>query len=110
MVIYLYYIYIGNIFPLVLGTGLKHASPLQLKCVIATILLCGFASGLTLTFTWSITFAGLSYPLYITFFLLGVCASTSNVTHYTFVSLFPIKVRITEYRYTRCSGCIYLLL
>ena len=79
----------GNIVPLFLGLTIKENSP-SLQFAIYSILYIGLITGIILAVVWdqsvSIANTKVSLPLFIMFFIIGACASSSNVTHYTFVS------------------------
>jgi hypothetical protein len=81
----------GNIVPLVVGIILNKSIPETVKILIRAILITGLCTGLLMGFLWNITIptgsSRTSWPLFILFFIVGACASSSNVTHYTFVSL-----------------------
>lgn len=85
----------GNIFPLLIGYSLKNASLEVLSLSIQCILVLGFVTGILMAFFWdiSVEISGkqVSLPLYILFFVIGACSSTSNVTHFTFVSTYDAK-------------------
>lgn len=80
----------GNVFPLVIGYLLEQSTKLQLKRLILGILSLGLTTSILLAICWSdvVSFnsTNVSLPLYILFFIVGVCSSTSNVTHFMFVS------------------------
>jgi hypothetical protein len=82
----------GNLSPLVLGFILRNASALFLRNVIKGILVLGLVTGILMSILWDVTVMissnQISLPLYILFFTVGACSSSSNVTHYTFVSKF----------------------
>lgn len=87
---------IGNFFPIVLGSMvLPRASPRTGHFIIVLILFFGFLVGILLSMFWksviSINGRGYSVPLYCLFFVAGSCASSSNVTHFSMVSLWPAK-------------------
>ncbi|RYH26715.1 hypothetical protein EON65_14145 [archaeon] len=81
---------LGNIFPLLVGYLLEHSTKSQLKRLILVILAVGLTTSILLAICWNdvvtISSTQLSLPLYILFFIVGVCSSTSNVTHFMFVS------------------------
>lgn len=83
---------IGNIFPLTVGYFLKNSSARVLTMCIRSILVVGFVTGILMAVLWkeSVRIGGqaVSLPLYILFFAVGACSSTSNVTHFTFVSTY----------------------
>lgn len=82
----------GNIFPLLVGFSLKNAAREVLVTAIQLILVVGFTTGILMAFLWnvSVDVSGKksSVPLYILFFVVGACSSTSNVTHFTYVSIY----------------------
>ncbi len=82
----------GNVFPLIIGYFLHDATISTMSMLIKGILVMGFITGILMCSLWSYTvpIGGDEYsvPLYILFFLVGACSSTSNVTHYTFVSTY----------------------
>eukprot|EP01031_Cornospumella_fuschlensis_P041126 gene41126-50174_t len=81
---------LGNIFPLLVGYLLEQSTKSQLRKLILAILTVGLITSILLAICWSdvvsISSTELSLPLYILFFLVGVCSSISNVTHFMFVS------------------------
>jgi hypothetical protein len=81
---------IGNLVPLVLGLTV-HDSRSLIKRIIYAILFTGLLAGVLLSAFWdnSVMVSGgkTSLPLFLLFFVVGACASSSNVTHYTYVSL-----------------------
>jgi MFS family permease len=82
----------GNLSPLLLGFILRDASDVFLRNVINVILVVGLSTGILMSILWNVTVSissnQVSLPLYILFFTVGACSSSSNVTHYTFVSKF----------------------
>lgn len=82
----------GNVFPLIIGYFLHDVTVSTLSMLIKCILVTGFITGILMCSLWSYTvpIGGNEYsvPLYILFFVVGACSSTSNVTHYTFVSTY----------------------
>lgn len=80
----------GNILPLIIGFGLNHSSSLVLKNIIISILITGLVTGILIGILWdtSLEVSGsrISVPLFVLFFVVGACSSSSNVTHFTFVS------------------------
>jgi MFS family permease len=85
---------IGNIFPMIIGYIMeKYHSRDLLSRLMWVILIIGFLCGILLGIIWnmSITISGskISLPLCILFFVVGTCSSSSNVTHYMYVSTFP---------------------
>lgn len=80
---------IGNLVPLVIGLTIQDSSAL-LKRVIYTILVVGLIAGIFMSVFWdhSVSVSGgrASVPLFFLFFVVGACSSSSNVTHYTYVS------------------------
>lgn len=82
----------GNVSPLILGYMLKNGSEQLLSTMVKTILIVGFTAGVLMSILWkvSVTISSMqvSLPLYLLFFVVGACSSSSNVTHYTFVSKF----------------------
>lgn len=80
---------LGNVFPLLLGASFKSFIS-SVSVIIKIILLLGFTIGMLLSIFWSTTIeisgSTISLPLYILFFFAGACASSSNVTHYAYVS------------------------
>lgn len=102
----------GNIIPLVANSTLKSYSHSSLRKLIGCILVVGCACGVSacklfrlpflrshyttqvaMAVMWHITVSigghAHSLPFCLLFFIVGACASTSNVTHYTYVSVFP---------------------
>lgn len=83
---------IGNIFPLMIGYYLQDAQISELSIIIKFILVAGFVTGILMCGLWQYTIPigqdEYSVPLYILFFIVGACSSSSNVTHYTFVSTY----------------------
>ena len=78
---------IGNIIPLFIGGFLlRENSSIRLPTIIKLILVIGFITGLCLSLFWDRTISNYSIPLYILFFVVGTCSSSSNVTHFTYVS------------------------
>jgi hypothetical protein len=105
---------IGNLVPLLLNYFFFHEnensnssslskdsprasqiSPPHLSTIITFILSLGFLSGLALALLWNqpITIGSHRYsiPFCFIFFLIGACSSSSNVTHYIFISQFSSK-------------------
>lgn len=83
---------LGNTVPLIGGMLLKNASQKKLKRVILATMLVAFTSGILMSLFWTstIVLSGRPYsiPMLSLFTILGACASLSNVTHFTFVSLY----------------------
>jgi hypothetical protein len=83
---------LGNIFPLVLGYTIGKTGQRILHYLIYGILVLGWITGILLGIFWSasVTIAShdISLPLCILFFCVGACSSSSNVTHYVFVSTY----------------------
>ncbi len=89
---------IGNLSPVILGLYLKRSGGngdgskrhqnIFLQNAIRVILCVGFTTGILMSIFWKYSVQNTSLPLYILFFVVGMCSSTSNVTHYTFVSKF----------------------
>lgn len=81
---------LGNIFPLMVGYAIRTASTAQINQLIKLILITGWVTGLMMGIFWNSTViisgGQTSFPLFILFFIVGACSSTSNVTHYTYVS------------------------
>lgn len=77
---------LGNLVPLVVGYNMNQSSPAVLIMAIRIILSVGFITGLLMASTWYISVDSMSLPLFVLFFTVGACSSTSNVTHYVFVS------------------------
>jgi hypothetical protein len=87
---------LGNVFPIALGsTFLSSASYEQIRWTVYGILMVGLLAGVSLSQCWDlpVTIKGtpVSIPLFVLFFVVGSCASTSNVTHFTLVSSWPAK-------------------
>lgn len=80
----------GNIFPLVIGFILRKSSLTYLGHVVNFILMTGLLTGVLMGAVWNrtVTIGGkeVSLPLFILFFIIGGCSSSSNVTHFTYVS------------------------
>jgi hypothetical protein len=83
---------LGNILPLVAGYVLTKASRSFLRHLILLVLTLGGLNSLLLAVFWQnvVTIYGVqvSLALFILFFVVGACSSTSNVTHYVFVSTY----------------------
>ena len=83
----------GNVAPLFLGGIVYSLSFKQLKKLIMSLLFIGFLTGLLMSLFWNstITVDGtmFSIPLYLFFFMLGICSSSTSVTHFVLVSTFP---------------------
>lgn len=82
---------VGNLVPLALGFALKNYSSIATRKLIRLILLLGLGTGILMSFFWEHSIAlssgkRISLPLYVLFFVVGACSSSSNVTHFTFVS------------------------
>lgn len=83
---------LGNVLPLVIGTILRKYSTQRIGHVIQFILTIGFLAGVFMAVFWDYTVpvhgGRESLPLYFLFFIVGACSSSSNVTHFTYVSLY----------------------
>eukprot|EP01039_Chlorochromonas_danica_P006424 gene6424-7083_t len=83
---------LGNITPLVAGYLLKRSTQDHLRKLIIYILALGGLDSLLLTWFWNsvveVNGKEMSLPLMALFFIIGACSSTSNITHYMFVSTF----------------------
>lgn len=81
---------LGNVFPLVIGFVLRKTSLTYLAQVINFILMLGMVTGVLMGAVWNrvITVSGteVSLPIFLLFFVIGGCSSSSNVTHFTYVS------------------------
>lgn len=81
---------LGNIFPLVIGFLLRKTSFSYLAQVINFILVTGLLTGVLMGAVWNrvVTIGGseVSLPIFLLFFIVGGCSSSSNVTHFTYVS------------------------
>jgi hypothetical protein len=82
---------LGNTVTILAGTCLlRKATFRKLHIVVALVITVGFLAGIGLSIFWNVTVnirgSEISLPLYICFFLVGCCATMSNVTHMTFVS------------------------
>jgi hypothetical protein len=79
----------GNVVPLIIGFNVRDTSSI-LNNLIYGILVVGLTTGIVMAFVWNQTVSfgssKVSVPLFIMFFIVGACSSSSNVTHYTFVS------------------------
>lgn len=86
---------IGNIIPLILNNILKKTTKVFLNILIFIILSIGLLSGIGLAIVWNkpITIRNHQYSILfcILFFIVGACSSSSNVTHYIFISKFTSK-------------------
>lgn len=86
---------IGNLVPLFLNTVIFQYGTKKLHLLISIILFVGFLCGIALSLLWNrpITIGSHQYsiPFCCVFFLIGACSSSSNVTHYMFVSQFTSK-------------------
>jgi hypothetical protein len=84
----------GNIVPLIIGFTVRDTTSI-LNYLIYGILTVGLTTGVTMAFVWNQTVSfgssQVSLPLLIMFFVVGACSSSSNVTHYTFVSKSPAQ-------------------
>ena len=84
---------LGNLIPLV-GYKLRECSPDQLVLLLKSILITGLVTGILMSIFWnysvrlSSSSTPSSLPLYILFFVMGTCSSSSNITHYTYVSIY----------------------
>eukprot|EP01040_Poterioochromonas_malhamensis_P025182 gene25182-31345_t len=84
---------LGNIFPIAIGCALeKFFSSSLLENLIYWILAIGAFTGILMGvfYDYSVSIGGsdISLPLCILFFIVGGCSSSSNVTHFTYVSTF----------------------
>ena len=84
---------LGNIFPILIGYIMeKSHSQILLVRLIYFILVTGFITGILMGIVWeySVTVSGtaISLPLMLLFFIVGACSSSSNVTHYMYVSTY----------------------
>lgn len=74
---------------------MSTATPKSVLGLIVSILGIGFSVGLCMSLFWgiSINVAGSEYsiPLFLLFFIVGGCASLSNVTHFAYVSVWPAE-------------------
>jgi len=81
---------LGNIFPLVIGFMLRKTSFSYLAQVINVILATGLVTGILMGAVWNrvvtIGDSEVSLPIFLLFFIVGGCSSSSNVTHFTYVS------------------------
>jgi len=81
---------LGNVFPLVIGFMLRKTSLTYLGQVINFILMLGLVTGVLMGAVWNrvVTISGteVSLPIFLLFFVIGGCSSSSNVTHFTYVS------------------------
>jgi hypothetical protein len=100
---------LGNLIPLILNScflsSTSSSSPKKdistpltsshLSSLIFFILSLGFLCGISLALLWNqpiaITSHRVSLPFCFIFFLIGACSSSSNVTHYMFISQFSPK-------------------
>ncbi len=87
---------LGNIFPIAIGYALeKFFSPSLLENLIYWILTIGAFTGILMGvfYDYSVSVGGsdVSLPLCILFFIVGGCSSSSNVTHFTYVSTFSAQ-------------------
>lgn len=86
----------GNLVAIFIGSNFLPAfSKQSISRLILVILFVGAACGVLLSLFWScsVELYGRSYsiPFYILFFIAGICACLSNITHYAFVSYFDAK-------------------
>lgn len=81
---------LGNIVPLASNSLLKSMSLHELRVVMGCILGVGFSCGIGMSLLWHVTVDvaghGHSVLFCLLFFVVGACSSTSNVTHFTYVS------------------------
>jgi MFS family permease len=91
---------IGNLVPLLLNHYFSKISTNLLSTMITSILSIGFICGVALSLLWNkpITIGSHQYsiPFCCVFFLIGACSSSSNVTHYMFISQFPSQSDTTS--------------
>jgi hypothetical protein len=91
---------IGNLVPLLLNRYFLKISTNLLSKMIISILSIGLLCGIALSFLWNkpITIGSHQYsiPFCCVFFLIGACSSSSNVTHYMFISQFPSQSDTTS--------------
>jgi MFS family permease len=82
----------GNLAPLLLGYFLRDKPGNVLLDVITVILGVGLLSGILMSAMWHMTVEFstkfVSLPIFLLFFVVGACSSSSNVTHFTFVSTY----------------------
>ena len=85
---------LGNCIPMMLGGLLRDVLSARLTLVIRVIIFIAFVAAILLSFTWNVTVEvgddklqhNVSLSLLILYSVLGACASSSNVTHFTLVS------------------------
>ena len=84
---------LGNLIPLGVGYKLRECSPEHLVLLLKSIIITGLVTGIFMSIFWnysvrlSSSSTPSSLPLYILFFVMGTCSSSSNITHYTYVSI-----------------------
>ena len=81
---------LGNVVPLIVNRYLNDVTRKNLRYCIVIICSIGFVGGVGMAIFWNhatkIGKRHYSIALYLLFLLVGACASTSNVTHYIYVS------------------------
>lgn len=78
---------IGNMIALYIGLHCRQLIHSQTVPMIRCILLLGLATCVLLALFWSSVTGGVSAALFVLCFSAGVCASTSNILLFTFVSM-----------------------